>query len=88
MTIMTSWSRLDVPRAPREDHLSDSLVLLKHGADAALATTKTVDDVALSVAAGSTALSIARQSGRNAMVELLTKRRRRRKKGKSGSSAR
>ena len=61
------------------DHHDIAVALLKHGADAALATTTTYGPVA----AGSTALSVARQFGRNAMVELLTKRRRRRRGGKS-----
>ena len=66
------------------DHRDILVALLKHGADAALATT----DALRSVAAGSTALSIARQLGRNAMVKLLKKPRRRRQGGRSGSSAR
>jgi len=59
---------------------------LKHGADVALATT----DAADGFAAGSTALSVARHMGRDAIVELLIRRcrRLRRQGGKSGLSAR
>ena len=53
------------------DHHDIAVALLEHGANAALATTKAVDGVA----AGSTALSVARLMGRNAMVELLPNRR-------------
>jgi len=66
------------------DNYDIAVALLKHGADAALATTEADGDVA----AGSTALTVARQFGRSAMVELLTKHRRRRQDGKGGSSAR
>ena len=58
-----------------------AVALLKHGADTALATSKAFGGVT----AGSTALSVARQLGRNAIVELLTKHRRRRKGGKRGA---
>ena len=79
-------SRGDTPlmAAVYYDHYDIVVALLKHGADAALATTEADGDVA----AGSTALQVARQFGRGAMVELLTKRRRRRRGGKSGSSTR